>query len=54
MGFLLCIICNSYYYVHHLLSLIFRPIALQYAPPKLKEDYYIMANINPSSPTLIH
>ena len=54
MGFLLCIICNSYYYGHHLLSLIFRPIALQYAPPKLKEDYYIRANRNLSFLTLIH
>ena len=47
-GFLLCIISNSYYYGHHLLALIFRPIALQYAPPKLKQ-YYIRANRNLSS-----
>ena len=45
IGFLLCIISNSYYYGHHLLALIFRPIALQYAPPKLKQ-YYIRANRN--------
>ena len=54
MGFLLCIICNSYYYGHHLLSLIFRPIALQYAPPKLKEDYYIRATRNLSFFSIIH
>ena len=48
IGFLLCIISNSYYYGHHLLALIFRPIALQYAPPKLKQ-YYIRANRNLSS-----
>lgn len=44
-GFLLCVISNSYYYGHHLLSLIFRPISLQYAPVKLKR-YYIIANKN--------
>ena len=54
IGFLLCVISNSYYYGHHLLSLIFRPIALQYAPPKLKEDYYIRANRNLSFFSLIH
>ena len=54
IGFLLCLISNSYYYGHHLLSLIFRPIALQYAPPKLKEDYYIRANRNLSFFSLIH
>ena len=45
IGFLLCTICNSYYYGHHLLSLIFRPIALQYAPSKLKK-FYVRANKN--------
>ena len=53
-GFLLCIVSNSYYYGHHLLSLIFRPIALQYAPPKLKNSFYIRANRNLSFFTLIH
>ena len=45
IGFLLCIISNSFYYGHFLLSLIFRPIALQYAPVKLKK-FYIRANRN--------
>ena len=39
IGFLLSVISNSLYYGHHLLSLIFRPIALQYAPVKLKKFY---------------
>ena len=39
IGFLLSAISNSLYYGHHLLSLIFRPIALQYAPVKLKKFY---------------
>ena len=39
IGFLLSIISNSYYYGHHLLALIFRPIALKYAPSKLKQNY---------------
>lgn len=43
IGFILTIISNSYYYGHHLLSLIFRPIAIQYTPVKLKK-YYIRAN----------
>lgn len=43
IGFLLTIVSNSYYYGHHLLSLIFRPIAIQYTPAKLKK-YYIRAN----------
>ena len=42
-GFLLIAISNSYYYGHHLLSLVFRPIAIQYTPAKLKK-YYIRAN----------
>ena len=45
IGFLLSIISNSLYYGHHLLSLIFRPIALQYAPAKLKK-YYIRPSWN--------
>ena len=45
IGFLLCIISNSFYYGHFLLSLIFRPIALQYAPVKLKK-FYIRVNRN--------
>jgi hypothetical protein len=48
LGFLLTAISNSYYYGHHLLSLIFRPIAIQYTPAKLKK-YYIRANKNVSS-----
>jgi hypothetical protein len=48
IGFLLTTISNSYYYGHHLLSLIFRPIAIQYTPAKLKK-YYIRANKNLSS-----
>ena len=47
-GFLLTSISNSYYYGHHLLSLIFRPIAIQYTPAKLKK-YYIRANKKLSS-----
>ena len=43
-GFLLLIIGNSYYFGHYLLSLIFRPIAIQYTPYYLKNDYYIKAN----------
>ena len=43
LGFLLTTISNSYYYGHHLLSLVFRPIAIQYTPAKLKK-YYIRAN----------
>lgn len=47
IGFLLCAICNSYYYGHNLLSLIFRPIALQYAPNKLKQfEIRATKNIN--------
>ena len=42
-GFILTSITNSYYYGHHLLSLIFRPIAIQYTPAKLKK-FYIRAN----------
>ena len=37
IGFILCSISNSFYYGHYLLSLIFRPIALQYAPAQLKK-----------------
>ena len=47
-GFLLTSISNSYYYGHHLLSLIFRPIAIHYTPAKLKK-YYIRANKKLSS-----
>ena len=39
IGFLVFIMSNSFYYGHYFLSLIFRPIALQYAPIKLKENY---------------
>ena len=38
-GFLCFILSNSFYYGHYFLSLIFRPIALQYAPIKLKDNY---------------
>ena len=38
-GFLCFIISNSFYYGHNCLALLFRPIALQYAPVKLKENY---------------
>ena len=44
IGFLLIIIGNSYYFGHYLLSLIFRPISIQYAPYELKNEYYIKAN----------
>ena len=37
IGFILNVISNSYYYGHYMLSLIFRPIALEYAPAKLKQ-----------------
>ena len=39
VGFLLLTISNSYYYGHHLLSLIFRPIALEYIPAPQKKYY---------------
>ena len=39
IGFAFFIMSNSFYYGHYFLSLIFRPIALQYAPIKLKENY---------------
>ena len=48
IGFLLFILSNSLYYGHTFLALIFRPIALQYAPVKLKENY-IRASRNISS-----
>ena len=48
LGFFLIILSYSFYYGHSFLSLIFRPIALQYAPVKLKENY-IRANKNLSS-----
>ena len=48
IGFLIFIISNSFYYGHYFLSLIFRPIALQYAPIKLK-DNYVRASKNLSS-----
>ena len=47
-GFLCFILSNSFYYGHYFLSLIFRPIALQYAPIKLK-DNYVRASRNLSS-----
>ena len=43
-GFLLTIIGNSYYFGHYLLSMIFRPISIQYAPYELKNEWYIKAN----------
>ena len=48
IGFLLCVLSNSYYYGHQILSLIFRPISIQYAPVKLKK-FYIKANKNLAS-----
>lgn len=42
------IVTNSFYYGHYVLALIFRPIALQYSPIKLKENY-IRASRNLSS-----
>ena len=44
VGFLLIIIGNSYYFGHYLLSMIFRPISIQYAPYELKNKSYIKAN----------
>ena len=48
IGFLLCVLSNSYYYGHQILSIIFRPISIQYAPVKLKK-FYIKANKNLAS-----
>ena len=48
IGFLLCIISNSFYYGYYLLSLIFRPISLEYTPAHLK-NFYIRANRKLSS-----
>lgn len=48
IGCIILVFSNSYYYGHHLLSTIFRPISIQYAPAKLKK-YYIKANRNLSS-----
>ena len=45
IGFLLSVLSNSYYYGHKILSNIFRPISLQYAPAKLKK-FCIKANKN--------
>ena len=45
IGFLLSVLSNSYYYGHKMLSNIFRPISLQYAPAKLKK-FCIKANKN--------
>jgi hypothetical protein len=45
-GFLLIIIGNSYYYGHYLLSMIFRPISIQYSPYELKNHNYIKAKRN--------
>ena len=51
IGCIILVFSNSYYYGHHLLSMIFRPISIQYAPAKLKK-YCIKANRN-LSPLLI-
>lgn len=45
IGFLLSVLSNSYYFGHKMLSNIFRPISLQYAPAKLKK-FCIKANKN--------
>jgi hypothetical protein len=52
IGFFFFIISNSFYYGHGALSLLLRPIALQYAPCKLKENY-IKAVRNLSTSTYI-
>ena len=44
IGFLIIIIGNSYYFGHYLLSIIFRPISIQYTPYELKNKSYIKAN----------
>ena len=44
IGFLLIVIGNSYYFGHYLLSMIFRPISIQYVPYELKNKNYIKAN----------
>ena len=44
ISFLLIIIGNSYYFGHYLLSMIFRPITIQYVPYELKNKNYIKAN----------
>lgn len=46
LGYLLLIIGNSYYYGHYLLSMIFRPISIQYSPYELKNYKYIKAKRN--------
>ena len=43
-GFLLILIGNSYYFGHYLLSMIFRPLSIQYAPYELKNKSYVKAN----------
>ena len=48
VGFAFITLSYSYYYGHNFLSLIFRPIALQYAPVKLKKNY-VRSNRNLSS-----
>lgn len=45
-GFLLIIIGNSYYYGHYVLSMIFRPISIEYAPYELKNHNYIKTKRN--------
>lgn len=44
IGFLLILVGNSYYFGHHFLSVIFRPISVQYAPYELKNNNYVKAN----------
>ena len=44
ISFLLIIFGNSYYFGHYLLSMIFRPITIQYVPYELKNKNYIKAN----------
>ena len=39
------IIGNSYYFGHYILSMILRPVAIQFAPYKLKNDCYVKANV---------
>ena len=41
IGFIPIIFGNTYYFGYYFLSMIFRPIAIYYAPSELKNNYYI-------------
>ena len=45
ISFLFILIGNSYYFGHYILSMILRPVAIQFAPYKLKNDCYVKANV---------